>query len=90
MIETVLIGGLSLPGEIIFGRTLLERSLILCDRIGICRFIIEAPHALRASIEQSLGTFRSDPRVYLVKSLDPKKKVSRMAGTLSRHNQTSC
>ena len=35
MVETALIGGLSLPGEIIFRRTLLERLLILCDRIGI-------------------------------------------------------
>jgi phosphatidylglycerophosphate synthase len=69
MVETALIGGLSLPGEIIFRRTVLERLLILCDRIGIGRFIIEAPDALRASIEQSLGTFRADPRVHLVKSL---------------------
>ena len=75
MVETALIGGLSLPGEIIFRRTLLERSLILCDRIGIRRFIIETPDPPCASIRQSLGTFRADPRVYLVKSLEQSRDL---------------
>jgi phosphatidylglycerophosphate synthase len=69
MVETVLITHVGLAWELIFGRTLLERLLINCERVGIGRFVIEAPAHSWPAIDQALGKFRADPRVLRVASL---------------------
>ncbi|MGC1678742.1 MAG: CDP-alcohol phosphatidyltransferase family protein [Candidatus Binataceae bacterium] len=68
--ETALIAAPSRADNRIFGRPLLERLIISCERAGISRFIIEAPPARRAEIEASLGCYRNHPTVTLVDRLD--------------------
>ena len=59
-INTALITAPSRADELIFGRSLLERLIILCERAGINRFIIESPSALR---ERTLALLRNvEPR----------------------------
>ena len=48
----------------------MERLIILCERAGISRFIVEAPADRRAEIESSLGSFRNNPKITLVNRLD--------------------
>jgi len=68
--ETALIAAPSRADNRIFGRPLLERLILLCERAGISRFIVEAPADRRADIESSLGSFRNNPKITLVDRLD--------------------
>lgn len=68
--ETALIAAPSRADNRIFGRPLLERLIISCERAGITRFIVEAPSARRAEIEASLGRFKNNPSITLVDRLD--------------------
>ncbi|HLW70603.1 MAG TPA: CDP-alcohol phosphatidyltransferase family protein [Candidatus Binataceae bacterium] len=43
--------------------------MILCERAGIRRFLIETPTARRAEAQAALGRFRDNPAVCLVESL---------------------
>ena len=70
MIETALISIPSRANDLIFGRPLLERLMILCERAGIQRFVVAAPAADREATRRALGRFRDDPKVGLVDSLD--------------------
>ncbi len=66
MIETALITLPSRAEEPIFGRPLLERLIIICQRLGISRFIIEAgPDHQRRAIT-ALGQFANHPAVKIV------------------------
>jgi phosphatidylglycerophosphate synthase len=69
-ITTALITAPSRADELIFGRSLLERLIILCTRAGIDHFIVESSPSLR---EQTLALVRNvEPaaRVDVVDSLD--------------------
>lgn len=68
MIETALIDVPSRSGNLIFGRPLLERLLLMCQRAGVKRFFIGAPEAERPSLRDSLGSFRDSPAVRFVGS----------------------
>jgi len=67
--ETAIIAAPSRADNQIFGRPLLERLIISCERAGIRRFVVEAPPERRAEIETSLGCYRHHPGVTLVDSL---------------------
>jgi len=69
--ETALIAAPSRAANEIFGRPLLERLILSCERAGIRRFLIEAPKARRNEIETSLGRYRSHPAITLIDSLEP-------------------
>jgi len=68
LIETVLIRVPSRASDLIFGRPLLERLILICERAGVKRFFIEGPggHAM----DEALGDFRGNPKVGVVDSLD--------------------
>ena len=68
MIETALIRAPSRSSEVIFGRLLLERLILICERAGVKRIFIER-HQGR-EVERALGDFRGDPKVALVDSFD--------------------
>ena len=70
MVHVALMLAPARAGDMIFGRPLLERLLLVCARAGVTRFFIEVPEAERAEIRASLGSFRDDPSVDLVESLD--------------------
>jgi phosphatidylglycerophosphate synthase len=69
-IETALIAAPSRANNRIFGRPLLERLLISCQRAGITRFIIQAPHERRGELDSALGSFRSHPDLIVVDNFD--------------------
>ncbi len=68
-IETALIGNFSRGDDVIFGRRLLERALIVCQRAGIKRFFVETTPENRPQTLRALGSFRDRPEVTLVGSL---------------------
>lgn len=70
VIETALISIPSRANELIFGKPLLERLMILCERAGIQRFVVSAPPDQHEVTRQALGRFHDDPKVGLVDSLD--------------------
>jgi phosphatidylglycerophosphate synthase len=89
VIETALISTPTRANDLIFGRTLLERLLIQCERAGIRRLIIEAPADSRDLAYAALGCFRDKPEVGLVDSfdkatgeLDPSSDCIRFGGNL--------
>jgi phosphatidylglycerophosphate synthase len=69
-IEAALICVPSRGGNKIFGRTLLERLLLMCERAGIKRYFIEASPEARAGLLPNLGRFRDHPLVCFVESFD--------------------
>src|SRR5208282_1680291 len=54
----------------IFGRPLLERLILSCERAGVKRFFIAAPAERHSQVASSLGGFRSRLEVNLVDKLD--------------------
>jgi hypothetical protein len=89
VIETALISTLSRANDLIFGRTVLERLLIQCERVGINRVVIEVPPNLRDRVRQALGRFRNRSGIALVDSLeqatqelDPATRCVRVVGNL--------
>jgi phosphatidylglycerophosphate synthase len=68
LIEAALISASSRANEAIFGRPLLERLMILCERAGIKRFIVETSCSGRDQALAGLGRFRENPQVELVDS----------------------
>jgi len=63
IVKSALVFAASGGAQILFGRPLLERTLIHCERAGIARFLIVCPPAQRGSLGASLGRFDGDPRV---------------------------
>jgi phosphatidylglycerophosphate synthase len=92
VIETALITLPSRAEEPIFGRPLLERLVILCERAGVSRFfIIEEDSNHRGRALNALGRFANDPRIKIVRSLkdlessqelDPSSDCIRFSGNL--------
>jgi phosphatidylglycerophosphate synthase len=70
-IETALISAPSRSDNRIFGRYLLERVILACQRAGVRRFFIEAPADRHAEVECSLGSLRSRSHVTLVERFEP-------------------
>ena len=70
MIETALITIPSRANDLIFGRPLLERLMILCERAGIRRFVLQGHAELREATRIALGRFRDNPSVALVDTLN--------------------
>jgi phosphatidylglycerophosphate synthase len=69
-IETALIAAPSRANNRIFGRPLLERLLISCQRAGLRKFIIQAPREHRGDLDSALGGFRNHPDVVVVDNFD--------------------
>jgi CDP-alcohol phosphatidyltransferase len=69
-IETALIAAPSRANNRIFGRPLLERLLISCQRAGIRKFIIQTPGERRGDLDSALGGFKSHPDVAVVDNFD--------------------
>jgi phosphatidylglycerophosphate synthase len=69
LIETALICAPSRAHETIFGRPLLERLMLLCSRVGVRRFIVEASPSASETIGAALGSYRTNPQVTIVDSI---------------------
>jgi phosphatidylglycerophosphate synthase len=69
LIETALICAPSRAHETIFGRPLLERLMLLCSRVGVRRFIVEADACGNEHTRAALGSFGSSPQVTIVDSI---------------------
>jgi phosphatidylglycerophosphate synthase len=69
LIETALICAPSRAHETIFGRPLLERLMLLCSRVGVRRFIVEANASENEHTRAALGSFGSSPQVTIVDSI---------------------
>lgn len=68
MIDTALINVPARAGDMIFGRSLLERLMLMCQRAGVKRFFIQAGDSADDSARTSLGSFRDHPEVSFVGS----------------------
>jgi phosphatidylglycerophosphate synthase len=68
LIDAALIDAPGRAGNVIFGRPLLERLLLICQRAGVKRFFIGAPDPVRAALRDSMGSFRDNPDVSFVSS----------------------
>jgi phosphatidylglycerophosphate synthase len=77
-IETALIAAPSRSNNRIFGRFLLERLVLACERAGVKRFYIAAPSSRRSEIASSLGSLAGRPGLTVVDKFD-----SSMANGLS-------
>ena len=69
VIRAALISLPSRADELIFGRPLLERLIILCRRAGISKVFIETGSDERDRAAAALGAFSHDPAVQMVQSL---------------------
>ena len=68
MVEAALIEVPPLAAEVVFGRCLLERLLLVCRRAGVKRFFIEAADTERARLRALLGSFQVNSEVVFVGS----------------------
>ena len=68
MIDTALINVPARAGNLIFGRSLLERLMLICQRAGVKRFFIQAGDPEDSGLRVSLGSFGNHPEVSFVGS----------------------
>ena len=68
MIETAVIDVPGRAGNLIFGRSLIERLMLICQRVGVKRFFIIATVLHDAQLREALGSFRDHSGVNLVGS----------------------
>ena len=52
----------------IFGRSLLERLMLMCQRAGVKRFFIKGGDPHDSGLRASLGSFRDHPEINFVGS----------------------
>lgn len=64
--ETVVIVGLTQAATELYGRPLLERILLSCQRAGISRFVVDCPPNERGLMRGAAGQFAADPDLLLV------------------------
>jgi phosphatidylglycerophosphate synthase len=57
LVDTAIICAPASSETIVFRRTLLERLLLICQRVGVRRFLILAPDAVRAKLGATLDSF---------------------------------
>jgi phosphatidylglycerophosphate synthase len=67
-VEAALIVPPPLAAEVIFGRPLLERLMLVCNRAGLKRFFILADHLERIRLRSSLGSFQMSADVTFVET----------------------
>src|SRR5215831_9943034 len=67
-IQVALISAPIRTGISVFGRSLLERTMLICQRAGIKRFVLEVPRQVQAEIIGSFSRFSHD-RTITVESL---------------------
>jgi phosphatidylglycerophosphate synthase len=77
LIETALIAAPNRGNNPIFGRPLLERLMINCERAGVKRFVIAAPSGSHPELARAMGRFRDRDSVSIVESF---------ADAMSRNN----
>jgi len=77
LIETALIAAPNRGNNPIFGRPLLERLMINCERAGVKRFVIAAPSRSHPELARAMGRFRDRDSVSIVESF---------ADVMSRNN----
>ncbi|MGH7815503.1 MAG: CDP-alcohol phosphatidyltransferase family protein [Candidatus Binataceae bacterium] len=88
MIETALISAPDRADNNIFGRPLLERLMINCERAGVKRFIVAADHGRTDGLIRSMGRFGAGANVTIVEStkeltaLDPATPCLAFSGNL--------
>jgi phosphatidylglycerophosphate synthase len=70
LIETALIAAPNRANNAIFGRPLLERLMLNCERAGIKRFVIAAAPESRAELSRAMGQFSGRGSVSMVESFD--------------------
>jgi hypothetical protein len=70
LIDTALISAPTRGSNRIFGRPLLERLMLICERAGLKRFFIETSPEQRTQVLAALGSFRGHTGVDLVDSFD--------------------
>jgi phosphatidylglycerophosphate synthase len=70
LVETALISAPARCDDRIFGRTLLERLLISCERAGIRRFYVQTRPGEQERVRNALGRFASERNLSLVTSYD--------------------
>jgi len=68
LIETALIAAPNRANNAIFGRPLLERLMIYCERAGVKRFVIAAPPAQHPELAGAMGRFKDRDTVSIVES----------------------
>jgi phosphatidylglycerophosphate synthase len=68
LIDTALINFPARAGDMIFGRSLLERLMLMCQRVGVKRFFIETGDPEDDGMRASLGSFRDHSEVNFVGS----------------------
>ncbi len=68
MIETALIAAPDRATNAVFGRPLLERLMINCERAGIKRFVVAAPRERYADVARAMGRFKNYDTVSMVES----------------------
>lgn len=68
MIDAALIDAPPRADNLIFGRPLLERLMLICQRAGVKRFFIRADESERVSLSASLGSLGDSPEVSFVSS----------------------
>ncbi|MGB3550987.1 MAG: CDP-alcohol phosphatidyltransferase family protein [Candidatus Binatus sp.] len=68
LIETALIAAPDRANNAVFGRPLLERLMINCERAGIKRFVVAAPRELYPDVARAMGRFEGSDSVSMVES----------------------
>jgi len=68
VIETALIAAPDRASNAVFGRPLLERLMIICERAGIKRFVVAAPRAQYAEVARAMGQYQDSDAVSMVES----------------------
>jgi phosphatidylglycerophosphate synthase len=68
VIDTALIAAPDRANNAVFGRPLLERLMINCERAGIKRFVVAAPRELYPDVARAMGRFKGSDSVSMVES----------------------
>jgi phosphatidylglycerophosphate synthase len=69
VIETALIAAPDRADNAVFGRPLLERLMINCERAGVKRFVVAAPRDQYPQVARAMGRFKDRDSVLIVESL---------------------
>ena len=70
MIETALIAAPDRADNAVFGRPLLERLMINCERAGIRRFVVAAPRERYPDVARAMGRFKDSDTVAMVETFN--------------------
>src|ERR1019366_6421241 len=68
VIDTALIAAPDRANNAVFGRPLLERLMINCERAGIKRFVVATPRELDPDVARAMGRFNGSDSVSMVES----------------------